>query len=56
MLAIDEDIAANEKMYRVLKNYIDNRSFLFPIMDKMNSTNFTLWFSQHLENSANKKE
>jgi hypothetical protein len=50
MLQIDEDYNATIDMYNKLKNYIDSRSFLFPIMDKMNVTNFTFWFAEHLEN------
>ena len=50
MLQIDEDHNATIYMYNKLKEYIDNRNFIFPIIDEINSTNFTLWFSEHLEN------
>jgi hypothetical protein len=49
-LTIDEDYNATIHMYDKLKDYIDSRSFLFPIMDKMNITNFTIWFAEHLNN------
>jgi hypothetical protein len=55
MLTIDEDQKATLYMYNRLKDYIDNRSFLFPIMDKMNITNFTMWFSENLDNDLLKK-
>ena len=55
MLTIDEDHSATVYMYNRLIEYIDNRSFLFPIMDKINITNFTMWFAEHLDNDLLKK-
>ena len=55
MLQIDEDNNAAVYMYNRLTQYIDNRSFLFPIMDKMNVTNFTFWFAEHLDNDLLQK-
>ena len=55
MLTIEEVEEATLFMYKKLKEYIDNRSFLFPIMDKLNTKNFYIWFSEHLENSILKK-
>jgi hypothetical protein len=55
MLKIDEDHTASVYMYNRLTQYIDNRSFLFPIMDKVNVTNFTVWFSEHLDNDLLQK-
>jgi hypothetical protein len=55
MLTMDEDQKATVYMYNKLNEYIDNRSFLFPIMDKINITNFTMWFAEHLDNDLLKK-
>ncbi len=47
---IDEDLKASTDLYEFLKDYIENQSMIFPIMDKLNSTNFMIWFSENLDN------
>ena len=47
---IDEDLKASTDLYEFLKDYIENQSMIFPIMDKLNSTNFMNWFSENLDN------
>jgi hypothetical protein len=55
MLKIEEDYNANIYMYNKMKDYIDNRNFVMPIMDKINISNFMKWFSEHLENDLVQK-
>jgi hypothetical protein len=45
---IDEEYTIVTNMYNNLKDYIDNKPYLFPIMNILNQNNFDLWFSQHL--------
>ena len=48
---IDEDLKASTDLYEFLKDYIENQSMIFTIMDKLNSTNFMNWFSENLDNN-----
>lgn len=55
-LKMEEDHNANVYMYNKLKEIIDNRSYVMPIMDKLTISNFMQWFSENLENDLLKKQ
>lgn len=55
MLTIQEDYNANLYMFNTLKEIIDNRNYVMPIMDKLNISNFMEWFSENLENDLVEK-
>ena len=46
--AMDEEYEIVINMYYNLKNYMDNKPYLFPIMNILNQNNFTVWLSKHL--------